>query len=98
MKGTNVRVKLIGGLSKSTSKSPIEIELPEPSTISNLIKYLATSYGLDFGYFFSRNTARIDETLTLIIINGREINTLEGLETKIKNGDLVAFIPVAHGG
>jgi molybdopterin converting factor small subunit len=59
---------------------------------------LRSSHGLNLEYFFSKNSAKVDETLTLIIVNGREINTLKGLETKVKDGDLVAFIPVAHGG
>ncbi len=62
------------------------------------MEYLRSSHGLDLNYFFSKNTAKIDEVLTLIIINGREVNTLKGLETKVKDGDLVAFIPVTHGG
>jgi molybdopterin synthase sulfur carrier subunit len=35
---------------------------------------------------------------TLIVINGREISVLKGLETVLKNGDEVVFIPVSHGG
>ncbi len=35
---------------------------------------------------------------TLILVNGREINVLSGLETKLKNKDEVVLIPVAHGG
>ena len=34
----------------------------------------------------------------LIIVNGREIGVLAGLETKLKDGDEVVFIPVIHGG
>jgi len=34
----------------------------------------------------------------LILLNGREISVLKGLETKVNDGDEVALIPVAHGG
>jgi molybdopterin synthase sulfur carrier subunit len=34
----------------------------------------------------------------LILVNGREISVLNGLETKVKDGDEVVFIPVVHGG
>jgi molybdopterin synthase sulfur carrier subunit len=34
----------------------------------------------------------------LIIVNGKEIGVLAGLETKLKDGDEVVFIPVIHGG
>ncbi|MEM3789347.1 MAG: MoaD/ThiS family protein [Candidatus Bathyarchaeia archaeon] len=35
---------------------------------------------------------------TLIIVNDREISVLRGLETVLKDGDEVVFIPVSHGG
>jgi MoaD family protein len=34
----------------------------------------------------------------LILVNGKEISVLNGLETKITDGDVVVFIPVVHGG
>lgn len=35
---------------------------------------------------------------TLILVNRREISVLNGLETTLKNGDEVVFIPVLHSG
>ena len=34
----------------------------------------------------------------LILVNGREIGVLAGLETKLKDGAEVVFVPVVHGG
>ena len=34
----------------------------------------------------------------LILVNGREISVLDGLETAVKDGDEVVFVPVVHGG
>ena len=34
----------------------------------------------------------------LILVNGREIGVLDGLETRLNDGDEVVFIPVVHGG
>ena len=34
----------------------------------------------------------------LIMVNGREISVLDGLETKLKDGDELVLIPVVHGG
>jgi molybdopterin synthase sulfur carrier subunit len=34
----------------------------------------------------------------LILVNGREISVLNGLETALKDGDEVVFVPVVHGG
>jgi len=35
---------------------------------------------------------------TLILVNGREISVLNGLETKLKDGDEVVLVPFVHGG
>jgi len=37
-------------------------------------------------------------TNTLILVNGKEISVLNGLETMLKDGDEVLFVPVVHGG
>ncbi len=34
----------------------------------------------------------------LIMVSGREINSLDGLETRLKVGDELALLPIAHGG
>ena len=34
----------------------------------------------------------------LILVNGREISALDGLETNLKDGDEVVLVPVVHGG
>jgi molybdopterin synthase sulfur carrier subunit len=35
---------------------------------------------------------------TLILVNGKEISVLNGLDTVLKDGDEVVFVPVVHGG
>jgi len=34
----------------------------------------------------------------VILVNGKEISLLNGLETKLKDKDEIVFIPVIHGG
>jgi molybdopterin synthase sulfur carrier subunit len=35
---------------------------------------------------------------TLILVNGKEINVLNGLETMLNDGDEIVFVPIIHGG
>jgi MoaD family protein len=35
---------------------------------------------------------------TLILVNGKEISVLNGLDTILKDEDEVVFVPVVHGG
>ncbi len=34
----------------------------------------------------------------LILVNGKEISVLEGLETEVNKGDEIVLVPVSHGG
>jgi molybdopterin converting factor small subunit len=34
----------------------------------------------------------------LIMVSGREISTMQGLETRLSENDVVSILPVAHGG
>ena len=34
----------------------------------------------------------------LILVNGKEIGVLDGLETKLKDEDEIVIVPVVHGG
>ena len=34
----------------------------------------------------------------LILVNGREISVLNGLETNLQDGDEIVLVPVVHGG
>jgi molybdopterin synthase sulfur carrier subunit len=34
----------------------------------------------------------------LILVNGREISVINGLNTALKDGDEIVLVPVAHGG
>ena len=35
---------------------------------------------------------------TLILVNHKEISVLEGVETKLYDGDKVTIVPITHGG
>lgn len=69
-----------------------------PDTIGLLLQELCSMFGPKF------EKALIDQELSdprpnaLILINDREINTLEGLNSKLKPGDSVTIIPISHGG
>jgi len=34
----------------------------------------------------------------LVLVNGKEISVLDGLETELNKGDEVVIVPVSHGG
>ncbi len=70
------------------------IELPEGSSIRDLIKALEKNYHPKI------DLSRVGEENPniKILVNGREITYLDGLETRLRDGDVVAFIPPVAGG
>lgn len=70
------------------------IELPEGSSIRDLINVLEKNCHpqIDLSKLGDENPN------IKILVNGREIRYLDGLETRLKDGDVVAFIPPVAGG
>lgn len=93
-----VRVKLLGILQKLNGKDQAVIELKEPIAIGRLIQNLVENFSDEF------KRAIIDPELddprpnALILVNGREISALKGLETKVCDNDEIVIIAVTHGG
>src|SRR5574342_12248 len=84
-----ITVKLLGGAKKALSTDKLGFE-KDNSTISELLDYLQTR--------IPKNTPVLDVKNILVAVNGIDSSTLDGFETKIKDGDIVSIIPVIHGG
>jgi molybdopterin synthase sulfur carrier subunit len=70
----------------------------EEVTIEKVLKRLTEFHGKGFvEYVFDGKTGEIQSYLTLLV-NGRSINTLEGLKTKLMDGDILAILPPVGGG
>jgi len=90
-------VKVKGPLSAVTGE---EVNIPSSriKTIRELHQYLMEEY-LDAAK--EMGLQEVIENLdsqNLILVNGREVNTLDGLETNISPGDKVVIINYTHGG
>lgn len=92
-----VTVKFIGALRSASGKSKIAMKMKDSVSIQKLIKEIGQKHP-------KLENVIIDTELedsspkTLILVNGKEISILNGLETMLEDGDDVVFIPVLHGG
>lgn len=95
-----VTVKFIGPFKNLTGVEKICINLNSErgQTISNLIQTLIEMYGKKFADRTLEHQGGKLRPGVLILKNDVEIGVLNGLETSIKDGDEVTFIPVSHGG
>ncbi len=91
-----VTVKFIGALRRASGVSSKVIECKECSMkelvcrISEKLPELRRSLVADDANDLRPNA--------LMLVNGREISILNGLDTALKDGDEVVFVPVVHGG
>ncbi|MGD8545535.1 MAG: MoaD family protein [Candidatus Bathyarchaeota archaeon] len=93
-------VRFFAAMREIVGKRVEFLEFPqgEEVTVRRILQRLAKLYGEDFvEYVFDRKTGEVQDYLTLIV-NGRSINTLDGLETEIIEGDVLALLPPIGGG
>lgn len=94
-----VRVRLFGVLRTAAKREDIEVDLEERASVRQLVSGLVKAIARD-EFEMSLIDADLRDTRpnALIMVSGTEISALNGLDTALKDGDEVAFLPVAHGG
>ncbi|CCC82389.1 MoaD/ThiS family protein [Thermoproteus tenax] len=73
----------------SVDQIRLELELPEGSTVEDVIDKIDSLYK-GFKNKIIKNNKIID--MHDILVNGRSIDFLEGLKTKIKDNDLIIIV------
>jgi molybdopterin synthase sulfur carrier subunit len=92
-----VDVKFIGSFRSLSGKSRLSLNLGKAVAFREVVRKVV-------GEVPRLEQALIDPEFEspkmnmLVLVNGKEISVLNGLETVIKDGDEVVFVPVVHGG
>lgn len=92
-----ITVRFIGSLRASAEKSRFTLELKKTISLREVITKIV-------GEQPRLKRALIDPELddprtnALILVNGKEVSVLQGLNTKIEDGDELVLVPVVHGG
>jgi len=92
-----VTVRLLGVFRGFSGKSRITLMLEQP-TVRKLIHELADSLSVEAKRLLIDLELNDPRLNAIILVNGKEIGVLKGLETEIQDGDEVTLIPVSHGG
>jgi len=82
----NVKIRTIGIFRELFGNKLLAIKLKRNSTVKNVIQKLAGS---------EINDVWLN---ALVLVNGKEISVLNGLETMVSDGDEIVLLPVSHGG
>ncbi len=94
--GNRVKIEFFATLRLALGVASIEIELSSPKTIKEIIKLASERVGTDIApKLFEGDKIRRG---TMILVNGKNIHHLDGLNTVIHPGDRIAVFPPAVGG
>ena len=94
---TKVKVKFLGVFRGLLGKNEVLLKLEKPTVLSAILK-LVESLSIEAKCLLVDPELNDPRPNMLILVNGKEINVLKGLETELKEGDDITLIPVTHGG
>ena len=96
-----VRLEILPGLSDAFDDGlgPVAFdkETEEGATVGSVIRKLADEYQAFGDIIFDAETEKLSG-YAAIVLNDRLLEALSGLDTNIKDGDIIKFFPVISGG
>jgi molybdopterin synthase sulfur carrier subunit len=95
-----VSVRFFTSLREITNKKEETLKFPEGEkvTVEVVLKTLAQRYGNRFvEYVYDRKTGEVRGFLQFLV-NGKSAATMNGLETALADGDVLAILPPVGGG
>ena len=95
-----ISVRFFTSLRELIGKKEETLAFPhsEAVTVNTVLKRLAKHHGKEFvEYVYDRKTGKVKSFLQFLI-NGRSASALDGLDTKLEDGDVLAIIPPVGGG
>ncbi|MEJ2241965.1 MAG: MoaD family protein [Candidatus Bathyarchaeota archaeon] len=93
----NIEIKFFTSLREITRKKMISLQLNDVISVDELISLLIKKYGKDFKEYVYTDQGKVQDFLSFLI-NGQNINNLEGFSTLLKDGDVIAILPPVGGG
>jgi molybdopterin synthase sulfur carrier subunit len=95
-----VSVRFFTSLREIANKKEETLEFPEgeKATVDRVLETLAQRYGKRFvDYIYDGKTEEVRGFLQFLI-NGKSAATLNGLQTELEDGDVLAILPPVGGG
>ena len=92
-----LNIKFIGALRHISGKTQLTVNFQESISLKALLSKLSQEFP-SLEKTFTDQQLNDSRSNALILVNGREISVLNGLETKLNDGDEIVFVPVVHGG
>jgi len=92
-----VEVKFFTSLREITGKKVDTIQMQDAITVNELVKMLSEKYGKKFREYIYDKDGVTQEFLSFLV-NGKNINNMQGFDTKLGDQDVIAILPPVGGG
>lgn len=79
-------------------KETLTVASGEKVTVDLVLKTLAQEYGNPFREYVYNGKTGQPKNFLQFLVNGTSTSTLNGLETELKDGDVLAILPPVGGG
>ncbi len=93
----NVEVKFFTSLREITGKKVDELQLQTAITVDELLTLLSEKYGKNFREYIYNKKGEVQGFLSFLV-NGKNVNIMQGFDTKLQKNDVVAILPPVGGG
>jgi MoaD family protein len=93
-----VDVRFLGIFQRLSGKKQVQIELDEQATVKDVMAKLSEAFSADFREVLVDSELDDPRPNALILVGGKEISALDGLETEVKDLDEIVLVPMVHGG
>ena len=92
-----VEVRFFTSLREITGYKVNKILLQNSSTVEELLTLLSEKHGKNFREYIYNKKGEVQGFLSFLV-NGKNINIMQGFDTKLKEDDVVAILPPVGGG
>jgi len=93
-----IKVRYFTTLQELARTREEELEVEEGVNLAKLIEKISSKYGQEASnYLYDKTTGKIDPTLRFLV-DGVDFRRLQGFETRLKEGDIIAIVPAIGGG
>ena len=94
----HVEVRFLGIFQRLSGKKRLKLKLEEPATVRKLVMNLTETFSSEFKQVLVDSQLGDPRPNALILVGGKEISVLQGLETEVRDSEEIVLVPVVHGG
>ena len=93
-----VEVRFLGIFQRLSGKKSYDLNLQEPATVKDVVTKLSETFSNKFKRILIDTQLGDPRPNALILVGGKEISVLQGLETEVKDAEEIVLVPMVHGG